>query len=49
MQKEIIEDALNEAIYLLSNELRSLVDEELIEEYSDVIQKLELALLELNK
>ena len=47
MQKEIIKEALKEAEYLLSNEFQSLLDENLISEYNNVLQKIAKALAEL--
>ncbi len=44
MNEELIKDALNSALYLLSNEYESVVIEELKQEYLDTIQKIELAI-----
>lgn len=39
-----ISNAISSAIYLLDNEIQNIDDEELIEEYQEVINKLESAL-----
>ena len=49
MKKELIKEALEEAKYLLSNEYQSLIDEDLIIEYQNVITKITLALIEIGK
>jgi hypothetical protein len=47
MNKTIILSALKEAIYLISDEYQSVVDEDLQEKYSEVIEKLNNAIIEL--
>lgn len=49
MNNEIIKEALEEAKYLLSNEYQSLIDEDLISEYNNVLEKITFALSELDK
>lgn len=49
MNKEIIESALISALYLVNNEIESVVVDELRDEYLDVIEKLESAIVEINK
>ncbi len=49
MKNEIIKEALEEAKYLLSNEYQSLIDEDLISEYNNVLEKITVALSELDK
>ena len=48
MKKEIVEDALLSALYLLNSEIESVAVDELKEEYLSVIEKVETALKELN-
>ena len=44
-----LREALEEAKYLLSNEYQSLIDEDLISEYNNVLEKITVALSELDK
>ena len=43
-QMEIVENALSEALYLISDEIQCVMDEELLETYQRVIEQLEEAL-----
>lgn len=43
-QMEIVENALSEALYLISDEIQCVMDEELQETYQRVIEQLEEAL-----
>ena len=49
MNQEIIESALNSALYLLNAELESVSAEELKEEYLQVISQIQKALIEIEK
>lgn len=49
MNKEIIESALNSALYLINNEIESVDVDELKDEYLAVIEELESALKEISK
>jgi hypothetical protein len=49
MNKEVIETALNDALYLLNSEIESVSYEELKKEYLNVISKIEIALSEIEK
>lgn len=49
MNKEIIENALNNALYLISEEYQSLMDEDLKENYESVIDDINNALKELEE
>ena len=40
----IIHEALNEASYLISNEIQCVIDEELYSEYNRVLEKIDSAL-----
>lgn len=49
MNKEIVENALNNALYLISEEYQALMDEDLKEDYESVIEDINNALKELEK
>jgi len=46
MNKQSVHDAIEDALYLLNNELQCVIDPDLAEEYFRVIEKLGLALKE---
>jgi hypothetical protein len=49
MNKELINDALSNALNLLNNEVECVIESELSDEYLRVIQKIEIALDELKR
>jgi hypothetical protein len=49
MNKEVIETALSEALYLLNTEMESVSYEDLKKDYLNVISKIENALIEIRK
>lgn len=49
MKKEILEDALSSALSLLNNEIESVEIDDLKNDYLTVIEKIELAIKEINE